>query len=174
MSTLHPVLHRVSMHDFTRGAESLLKRSPRYLAVAFIRGEEVVYWVERSLHRSTDSRTSVTSGESQNQPLRLIFQPTLGSIKHLALTLPRRGHEDDPISLSLSYQLSPHEHLSLNQMMSHLQSYSEYFEQNRHEIDEGSVYAVEHQAGLLLLFTLQGELAERAHFWLRHCRSRLS
>ena len=158
------------MHDFARSAESLLKRSPQYLAVAFIRGEEVVYWVERSLHTSTAPLTSFTTEEGQDQPVRSVFKLTLGSLKHLAQTLPRRGDGDDPISLSLSYQVSHQE----NKILSRPQSRPDDLEPNIQEIEEGSVYAVEYQGGLLSLFTQQTELAERAHFWLRHCRSRLS
>ena len=170
MSTLHLSVNRVDAQSFIWEARHLLARSPGYLAVALIKGEDVLHWIERS--QISDKPEEVDL--AQPQPLRHLLELTLISIKHLAQTLPKRYDHDEPMRLSLSYQLpSDEESVHAHRAQAYHTS-GPSLTQKIHTVGEGSVHAHECcREGLLLLFTQEGELSERARFWLRHYSSRL-
>ena len=169
MSTLHLSVDRVDAHVFAHEARLLLHRSPGYLAVALVKGEEILQWVEKPPRLIGLSQvTPLSEDDLPAYPLQQLLELTLSSIKHLAQTLPKRGLDDEPISLSLSYHFPPS---SRDLSTFHAQP---YLDQYIRDIGEGSVYASELNDGLVLLFTREGELGERAQFWLSHHRSRLA
>ena len=169
MSTLHLSVDRVDAQAFTHEAHLLLHRSPGYLAVALIKGEEILQWIEKPPRLTDLSQITPLSEEDlPTHPLQKLLELTLSSIKHLAQTLPKRGPDDEPISLCLSYHFPPSSH-DLSRF--HAQP---YLDQYIRDIGEGSVYASELKDGLFLLFTREGELGERAQFCLSHHRSRLA
>jgi len=170
VTTSNISIDQVNPDRFTREAECLLGRSPGYLAVALVKGEEVLHWMTSS-YESKDQPHESKSQDQENiyiQSLKRHLYFTLSTLKYLALTLPRRSDDGESLMLSLSYQLPQRsDRLSSHRIPRNL-------ERGPNDLEGGSVYAHELAEGLLLLFTREGELSERARFWLKHYSLMLS
>ena len=163
MVTSNLSIDQVNSDQFSREAKCLLGRSPGYLAVALVKGEEVLHWMT-----SSDKSEDQPQASIYIQSLKRHLLLTLSTLKYLALTLPRRGEDGETLVLSLSYKLPQRSgSLSSHRIKSHLDGESS-------DLGEASVYAHELAEGLLLLFTHEGELSERARFWLKHYSLMLS
>jgi hypothetical protein len=77
--------------SFTREAESLLRRSSGYLAVARLRDGERLSWIEEGVTKPTSELVEE-------------FKQLSASIKLFTQTSPPREGERGPFSLRLSYQ----------------------------------------------------------------------
>ena len=164
MSTFHLSVDRVDEKIFICEANRLLNRSFGYLALALVKGEETRYWVERT----QDDKINDQREHPQNPKFSRLFDLTLSSLKYLSQTLPKRDHNDEAITLSLSFQM-PKDREKLVSNRSH-----SYPDQNVDSLDGGRVYAHGFGEGLLLLFTQEKVCSEQARFWLKNTRSRLT